>query len=67
MAKDSLKFSYSCSFLKDATRSSEVVEEENNWYRFMFVGNNIDMKYFSAVKTEANLYIIFIDMPFVIV
>ena len=29
-------------FLKDATRSSEVVEEENNWYGFMFVGDNID-------------------------
>ena len=27
---------------KDATRSSEVVEEENNWYGFMFVGDNID-------------------------
>ena len=29
-------------FLKDAIRSSEVVEEENNWYGFMFVGDNID-------------------------
>ena len=56
-------------FLKDATRSSEVVEE-NNWYGFMFVRDNIDKNVnprFHAVKIEANLYIIFMDMPFVIV